>query len=278
MLSRIFLGATLPALVSALVLLVAWRRRGTLGKFVASVAGALAIAGGYTLGHVMIAGWPPFPPTSALEWMVGFAVLAAIGGILFTLARVSSVLLVAAVPWLLLAPLAQYTWNREETALHLAGLSFSLLGVWVAVQTLSRHVSARVLSIGMLVTTIAASIALAVSGGFVLGQLQGAIASTLGAALVIALVNPSTSLSGGAIAVAIVVTSALLMSGHFYGDLPTPSAGLIALSFVTPWLARWPGQVTARTRALAHVAAAVVPAAVAVGLAVAASPEWGSGY
>src|SRR5262245_57705968 len=102
MLTRIILGATLPALVSALVLFVTWRRQAAPGKFVASVAGAIAIAGGYVLGHVLIASWPPFPPTSAVEWMVGFAGLAAIGGILFTLARVSAVLLVAAVPWLLL--------------------------------------------------------------------------------------------------------------------------------------------------------------------------------
>src|SRR5262245_35526066 len=277
MVERILLGAALPAFAAGAVLLASWRRHGTLGKFGASAAGALALAGGYALGHIVIAGMPSFPPPSHTDWMVGFAILAAMGGMLVTLARVSDLLVVAAVPWLLLAPLAQHPWSREETALQLTGLSFALLGLWIALEALSRHARIRELTFGLLLTTLAASTSLALSGSFLLAQLAGALAATLGAALVVTLVNPALRLSGGAVAVIIVIAGALLMSGHYYAELPAPSGVLVALSFVTPWVAHLPGPMSPGRRALVYIAAAIVPAAVAVGLAVAASPSWGSG-
>jgi hypothetical protein len=281
MLSTILLAAVLPALasglVSGLVLLAIWRRRETMGKFAASVTGAVALAGGYFLGHVLIAGRPEFPPPSATEWIAWFALMAALGGVLVTFARVSALLVVATVPWLLLAPLAKHTWTREQTTLHLTGLSFALLGLWIGLEVLSRQVSVRQLGVGLLITTLATSASLAISGSLQLGQLAGALAATVGGALAVTLFNPRLRLSGGALAVVVVIAGALMMDSHYYAFLPAPSGALLALSFLTPWFGRWPGSMTDRKRTLVHLAAAFLPAAVAVGLAIAASPDWGSG-
>src|SRR6266404_1284852 len=74
LLKQMLPSAALAAAVAATLLFVLarWWKSASRG------AGAIAIGAGYIAGHVLVAGWSPFPPRSAIHWLFWFAVIGVI--------------------------------------------------------------------------------------------------------------------------------------------------------------------------------------------------------
>src|ERR1700745_363219 len=76
-------SAVLAAAVAAMLLFVFARWK----KNASRCAGAIAIGTGYLAGHVLAAGWSPFPPRHATHWLFWFAVIGVIAAVADALVR-----------------------------------------------------------------------------------------------------------------------------------------------------------------------------------------------
>src|SRR5579864_5336408 len=108
----ILVGLVLPAFVTGLILILAWRPWRA-GRFIdGRWAGALAIGAGYAIAYARFVGDFHFPPTSADNWIVYLLLPVALVGALGCWLRpgpivwlIAELLLSAALIWLLLRPL-----------------------------------------------------------------------------------------------------------------------------------------------------------------------------
>jgi hypothetical protein len=116
------------------------------------------------------------------------------------------------------------------------------------------------------------SVALILSGGLLLGQLAGILSATAATCFLLIIAVRAPFLPSGAAAPLSLVCAGLLLSGFFYAELPTASALLLALAPTTALL-RVGEKSHSQSRALAYRTALVaVPVAIAVVLALHASP------
>src|SRR5438270_13919645 len=83
LLKQMLLSAALGAFVTAALLLLFARW----WKSASRCAGAITIGAGYVAGHVLAAGWSPFPPRHAIHWLFWFAVIGIITVAADTLVR-----------------------------------------------------------------------------------------------------------------------------------------------------------------------------------------------
>jgi hypothetical protein len=127
-----------------------------------------------------------------------------------------------------------------------------------------------------LVAALGVAAALLLSGSLTLGQIGGGLATAVGVAWVASWWQPDLSPSRGGVAVLIATVAALLIEGHVYSGLPASSAYLLVAAPLAAWVAllgptrRWAGWQSALLGAFATL----VPSAIAVGLAIAASPGY----
>jgi hypothetical protein len=276
LLKQMLPSAALAAVVAAALLFIFARW----WKSASRCAGAIATGSGYVAGHVLAAGWPPFPPRNATHWLFWFAVIGVIAAAADALVRPKGT--VRLVTWavictiacrLILQPKFSYAWSAAEGWLRVFAIA---LGVVVLTRCLDL-VERRPFGAATLfsVTTIlcgGACIALILSGSLLLGQLACiliAIAATC-FLLIIAVTAPFHP--SGAAAPLSLVCAGLWLSGFFYAELPAASALLLALA---PAIALLPvgKESHSDSRVLAYRSAFVaVPVAIAVVLALRASP------
>jgi hypothetical protein len=271
-----------PALVAAVTVAAAgWAFRcvGVAGSGPAAVA--LALGAGEIAAHGVNA-MPAFPPvevTDRIPWLVLAALLL---GICESIrpspgwARWENrMLLILLAMGLILGPVLGATWPSRSDLAWQGGLVVLLLVVWASLEVLAARRSTAVLGPSLLVVAASAGASLLVSGSLVLGQLGLGLASTLAAVWVLSWWLPDRSMSRGGVPVLVASYAALLIEGHVYSALPLASAVLLAVAPLTAWagfvglsrLAPWQG-------ALLGAAATLVPAGVALGMAVAASPSY----
>src|ERR1700730_3393561 len=110
-------SAALAAAVAAALLFVLARW----WKNANRCAGAVAIGAGYVAGHVLAAGWSPFPPRHATHWLFWFAVIGGIAAAADALVRPKRTVLLPT--WaiicesacrLILQPKFTYSWSAAE--------------------------------------------------------------------------------------------------------------------------------------------------------------------
>lgn len=281
LLKTFLLGMALPAVVSGTVFLVAWRRHTPLAGGIWS--GAIALSIGYVAGHIGVAGVPPFPPTEAMHWFVYLALAAMVLGLLEAFYQKSPawlrwglrLLLAGATMWLLLRPLFEYTWGPAKGIAWMAVLSVALVAFWAQLEALSERQPGVTFPLILLVVTAASGGILLVSGSALLGQLGGALTAAIAASWVVAWWTPKFSLSRGATPVVSVLLAGLWLNGYFYAETPLMSVLLMALSPTAAWI----GQAERVKRFapwqanMARVGAVLIPVALAVILAVIASPR-----
>ena len=276
LLKQILPSAALAAAVAAALLFIfaCW------WKSARRCAGAIAIGAGYVAGHVLVAGWPPFPPRAATHWLFWFAVIGVTAAVADALVRPKRV--VRLVTWaiictmacrLILQPKFSYAWSAAEGWLWVFAL---VLGVVVLTCCLDL-VERRPFGTAMLfsITTVLCGgtcVALILSGSLLLGQLACVITSIAATCFLLIIAVPAHFHPSGAAAPLSLVCAGLWLSGFFYAELPAASALLLALA---PAMALRPvgKESHAQSRVLTYRTAFVaVPVAIAVVLAFHASP------
>jgi hypothetical protein len=276
LLKQMLPSAALGATVSATLFFVFafwWKSAGR-------CAGALAIGAGYIAGHVLAAGWSPFPPRHATQWLFWLAVIGVIAAMADALVRPKGT--VRLITWaiismiacrLILQPKFSYAWSPAEGWLWVFAIALGLVALTCCLDRIERRPFGPATQFAVTTALCAGTcIALMLSGSLLLGQLAcvlTAIAAT-SFLLIIAVAGPFPP--KGAAAPLGLVCAGLWLSGFFYAELPAASALLLALAPASALLpvgkenySQW------RVLAL-RIAFVAVPVAVAVGLAFQASP------
>jgi hypothetical protein len=269
-------SAVVAAAVAAVILFVFARWRKTASR----CAGAIAIGAGYVAGHVLAAGWSPFPPRHATHWLFWFAVIGVIAAAADAFVRPKGT--IRFVAWaiictiacrLILQPKFSYAWSATEGWLRVFAIALAIVVLTFCLDLVERSPfgTARLFSV-MTVFCGGACVALILSGSLLLGQLACILSTTVATCFVLIIAGRAPFHPSGAAAPLSLVCAGLLLSGFFYAELPTASALLLALS-PTMALLRVGKKSHSQSRALAYRAALVaVPVAIAVVLALHASP------
>src|SRR5438105_3926567 len=223
LLKQMLPSAALGAAVATALLFVfaRWRKRAS------RCAGAIAIGAGYVAGHVLAAGWSPFPPRYATHWLFWFAVIGVITAAADALVRPRGT--VRLVTWaiictiacrLILQPKFSYSWSAAEGWLRVFSIALGVMVLTCCLDLVERRPFGPATLFS--VTTVVcggACVALSLSGSLLLGQLAcilTAIAATC-FLLIIALTAPFHP--GGAATPLGLVCASLWLSGFFYAEL-----------------------------------------------------------
>ena len=249
-------------------------------KSASRCAGAIAVGAGYVMGHVLTAGWSPFPPRHATQWLFWFAIIGVLAAAADALVRPQGT--IRLVIWaiictiacrLILRPKFSYSWSAAEGWLWVfaIGLGVVVLTCCLELVEHGRFGTATLFS----VTTVVCGgdcIALILSSSLLLGQLACILTAIAVTCFLLTIVVPAPFHPRGAAAPLSLVCAGLLVGGFFYAELPATSALLLALA---PAIALLPvgKQSYSQSRVLVYRTAFVtVPVAVAVVLALRASP------
>jgi hypothetical protein len=243
-------------------------------------AGAIAIGAGYVAGHVLAAGWAPFPRRHATHWLFWFAVIGVSAAVADALVRPTG--RVRLIAWaiictiasrLILQPKFNYAWSAAEGWLWVLAIALGVVVLTCCLDLIERKPFGMATLFS--VTTVLGGgtcVALMLSGSLLLGQLACvlfAIAATC-FLLIIAVAAPFHP--NGAAAPLSLVCAGLWLCGFFYAELPAASAVLLVLA---PASALLPvgEEGSSPWRVLAcRIAIVAVPVALAVALAFHGSP------
>ena len=269
-------SAALAAAVAAVLLFVLARW----WKSANRCAGAIAIGAGYVAGHVLAAGWSPFFPCHATHWLFWFAVIGVTAAAADALVRpkgtvrfVAWAIICAIACRLILQPKFSYAWSAAEGWLRVFAIALGIVVLTFCLDWVERSPfgTATLFS----VTTVlggGTGVALILSGSLLLGQLACILSTTVATCFVLIIAVRAPFHSSGAAAPLSLVCAGLLLSGFFYAELPIESALFLALAPAMTLL-RVGKKSHSQSRGLAYRAALVaVPVAIAVVLALHASP------
>jgi len=269
-------SAALAATVAALLLFVfaSW------WKSANRCAGAIAIGAGYVAGHVLAAGWSPFPPRHATHWLFWFAVIGVVAAVADALVRPKGT--VRLVSWAIICPIAcrlilqpkfSYAWSAAEGWLRVLAIAFGIVVLTFCLDRVERRPfgTATLFSVATVLCG-GTCVALILSGSLLLGQLASALSAIAVACFLLIIAVRAPFHPSGAAAPLSLVCAGLWLSGFFYAELPGASALLLGLA---PALALLPvaKESHSQSRVLAcRIAFVAVPVVIAVMLALHTSP------
>jgi len=268
----------LPAAIVAMMvtagvcsLAIFWGRERTRGAL-----GPLGIGLAYLSGHFVITGWVTFPPSDTTNWLPYFALTGGVLGACCTLVATKAwaramifALVSGGTLRLLLKPKFQYGWSAGEGWLWVGCLVCAFVFLAVILDAVGRRTATATEMPAFLLLACAGTFgALTLSGSMLLGQ----FAAVLGAAVLGSLVFTARRipLGRGIVPVFSLLMGSVLVSGHFFAELPLSSAVLLAFA---PGLALIPIGVPNKLLALGIRSAFVsAPILVALVLAFRSSP------
>jgi hypothetical protein len=265
------------AIVAGMIALVAAMLARWLSvKWAKQLAFALAVGGGYAIGHAKSAGWPVFPPGDATHWLL-FSALGSIAfGFVFGLLRdrwtigwlASFAVLLLGSLSLLLAPKFKHGWTTGQGVLWIATLTLAAVVMAWPLDTILRPRVSRCPLLWLLVICGGTGAALAMSGSILLGQLAAVLAAVVvGLSVASAAEVPVECAVVPALSTLFI---GLVACGYFYAELPWSSALFLVLAPALALLVL--GKASLRLDLLrAGVVAA--PVAAAIWLAFRASPS-----
>ena len=249
-------------------------------KSASRCAGAIAIGAGYIAGHVLAAGWSPFPPRSATHWLFWFAVIGIIAAVVDALVRPKGT--VRLVIWaivcttacrLILQPKFSYAWSAAEGWLWVFAIALGVVALTCGLDLIERRpVGPATLFSITTVLGAGTCLTLMLSGSLLLGRLACILTAIAAACFLLIIVLPAPFHPSGAAAPLSLICAGLWLSGFFYAELPAASAVLLAIA---PALALLPrgGKSHSRWLELAcRTGFVAVPVVVGVLLAFHASP------
>lgn len=233
-------GVGLAALVAALELWIGGRR-----------GCALALGTGYALGHAAVRGWLgaspvpiPVPPVDVIDWLPWLALAAGFWGLIEASSRrwrwrwLGRLVLTGAVLGLVLGPLARNGWSWPVLAARLVGLGVGVLWVWGLLDARDERLAGGALLTVLAMVAGGSSLALALSGSLVLGELAGVLTAAVVALRFGLGRDPGSTAARGLMAVVVVVLAGLLLAGRFYSETPTSAALVLAVAPLAAWIDR----------------------------------------
>lgn len=233
MIQTAILAVLLPAVIAGVLVLLLSRR----GERASGLGVALGLAFGFAAGQVALVGWPDLLPVDATYRVFHLALAGAVVGVCEALWKDKAPLLwalraalAALVLGFLLRSVMEHTWEGNEDAFWLSGLFVAVLVFTVLLGQLARTTRGIELPLLLVLLISAGSASLVLGHSAFLGQLAGALAATLGAVGVVALLRPSIRLAPGGVPVVTAVFSALVFCGYFFATLPASSAVLLGLA------------------------------------------------
>jgi hypothetical protein len=276
LLKQMLPSAALAAVVAAALLFIFARW----WKSASRCAGAIATGAGYVAGHVLAAGWPPFPPRNATHWFFWFAVIGVIAAGADALVRPKGP--VRLVTWtiictiacrLILQPKFSYAWSAAEGWLRVIAIALGVVVLTCCLDLVERRpFGTATLFSATTVLCGGACIALILSGSLLLGQLACVLSAIAATCFLLSIAVTAPFPPSGAAAPLSLVCTGLWLSGFFYAELPAASALLLALALAIALLPVGRGN-RSQSRVLVYrIAFVTVPVAIAVVLAFHASP------
>jgi hypothetical protein len=176
---------------------------------------------------------------------------------------------------LILEPVHRPDWPSRHVLAIEGALALGMLFAWTNVEALAAGRSTSLLGPALLAVGVGTAAALLLAHNLVLGRIAGGLTAALGAVWVLSWWLPDFSLSRGGVTVLVATVAALLIEGYVYSypGFPLASAILLAASPLAAWLAfAGPARRLASWQAaLLAAVLCVLPAAIAVGLALGAS-------
>ncbi len=276
----LLLEQILPAVIVALVVVAAICGVALFaGESARNALGPLAIGTGYFAGHVFVTGWAPFPPTDTTNWLPYFAAAGAVLGAFCAMLEIRAWmralifgLVSAGALRLLLKPKFSYGWSLPEGCLWVIALAVAMVLLAAVIDLLVRRSATVIETPAFLLIVCGGTFgALLLSSSILLGQL----AAILGAAIFGSLVFTmrKVDLGRGIVPLFSLLLSALVVSGHFFAELPITSALLLAFAPVAALIpVRLPGKLLTSALRMALVS---VPVGIAVFWAFRSSPSLG---
>jgi hypothetical protein len=260
----------LPAVVSGVLYLV-------IRLFLPKFAAAIAVAIGYTAAHIAIQGVPRFPPSSINHFLPFFAVGSVLWAALESLwhsniaARwITRTVLLLSLEFLIFQRIMQNRWEVWESVLWFSLTTLALLFVWHWLENLisdtpkpaegSRTLSPRYLTVALIILTAGSSVMLGFSSNASAAQLGGALASALGAIMVLSWVM-NVSLNPSLVALYTLLQGSLWISGAAFASVPILSALVMPLSSLVLFLIPSKPTLTSHLLRLAVFAVPVIAAA-----------------
>jgi hypothetical protein len=151
-----------------------------------------------------------------------------------------------------------------------------MLVAWSSLESLAARCSTALLAASLLVVVGCASAALVLSGVLVLGEIGGGLAAALGTVWLLSLRLADRRLAPGGTPVLVSTLAALLIEGRVFAELPLAAGVLLAAAPLLAWvgLIGSAGRLAPWQRAVLAAFATAVPAGTAVGLALAAAPQY----
>jgi hypothetical protein len=207
-------------------------------KSASRCAGAIAIGAGYVAGHVLAAGWSPFPPRHATHWLFWFAVIGVSVAVADALVRPKGIVRLAT--WaiictiacrLILQPKFRYAWSAAEGWLSVIAIALGVVVLTCSLDLVERRPfgTASLFS----VTTVLCGgtcVALMLSGSLLLGALACILSAISATCFLLVIVGAAPSHPSGAAVPLGLVCAGLWLSGFFCAELPAPSAVLLAIA------------------------------------------------
>ncbi|HKE01255.1 MAG TPA: hypothetical protein VKE69_09615, partial [Planctomycetota bacterium] len=218
-------GVALPAAVAGVALLVAGVTR---LRFLAAAAVALAFAAAF----VEIVGRPSFPPKESTHWLPWVAAAAVAAALLEPsplLGKAVRAIACVAVPVVFLSRLPG-SWTEPTRVVWAAALVGGTAVVWLSLDGLARAAAPSAMLAATWIVAAASAVAIGLSGSAVLGQLAGAVAAALGAALVLCVWKPASAVAPGVVPAVALLLPALWICGRFFAELPLSAMACLAAS------------------------------------------------
>lgn len=274
--SDILLGAGLPAIVAALMVVVGWALRGATAR----AAPPIAVALGFVAGYAAVLGVPRIPPLDTINWLFYAApTLGALGAVDSSLpsasgriARIARILLVMGLcvlfVWLLARPMLVYAWTDWRGPLYIGAIALVMATVWLSLDLLRKRGGATSLHLTLLLLAAVAAAIVAMSGSQKLGQIGGMLTAALGAVALLGLLRPSAVASGITLLFALMYVALITTaSEQLYANLTHTNAALLLAAPLCAWAGELVPRQRQLLRGLVRIGAAALVALVAALLA-----------
>lgn len=297
-LEQIALGVVPPGIAGVILFAALWWRQG--GGDAARPASwrlvvlPVALAAFYTGFHAFLFGGLHVPPRQSTDWLPVASVIAAVAAIAFGLLSAPSTsgetsgkrgrkMARSAGPWLLVAAALavigwlaagnlRTSWGVGEAAMHVGGFAGLALAASLGAERIAHRRPGPVSAVAMLVFAAGASQVLALGfHSLKFSQSAGLWAAFMGGAMVVALFRRGLSLARGGAVLVVAMVMAAMYQGVLFTMTPRAwvFAALVASSPAMAGLATFPAEGRGVRKALLTLGVAIVPIAVALGMALA---------